>query len=185
MGPGPGGDDVSAGEVVLLDDAGAPIGVASKLDAHRHPGALHLAFSVVVFTPDGQVILQRRSAGKYHFAGRWSNTCCSHPGPGEPVIEAAARRLAEEMGLVCPLEEVGSFRYEAADPVSGLVERELDVVVVGTCEDRPAPDPAEVAEVRLVTLAALRADLADRPDYYTPWLAEVLGVVERGASRSL
>ena len=171
---------MSAGEVVLVDEAGAVIGVSGKLDAHRPPGSLHLAFSVVVFTPDGRVVLQRRAAGKYHFAGLWSNTCCSHPAPGEPVAEAAGRRLRQEMGLACPLEEVGSFRYEASDPVSGLVEREHDVVLVGTCGDPPAPDPAEVAEVRLVTLAAVRADLSAAPGHYTPWLEFVLTVVERG-----
>lgn len=185
MGPGPGEVAVTAGEpgeVVLVDEAGAEVGVMGKLEAHRPPGLLHLAFSVVVFTPDGRVILQRRASAKYHFAGLWSNTCCSHPQPGEPVQEAAARRLADEMGLACPLEQVGSFRYEATDPVSGLVERELDVVLVGMSGDEPVPDPSEVAEVGLVSLEALRADLAARPDRYTPWFASVLTVVERGAS---
>lgn len=168
------------GEVELVDEAGATVGVAPKLEAHRPPGRLHRAFSVVVFTPDGRVVLQRRAAGKYHFAGRWSNTCCSHPRPGQPVEEAAARRLSEEMGLWCPLLVAGSFRYEATDPVSGLVERELDVVLVGTCEGRPAPDPAEVAEVRVATLSWVRADLETRPSRYTPWLASALTVAEGG-----
>lgn len=162
--------------VVLVDEDGRDLGTAPKLDAHRAPGLRHRAFSVFVATSDGRVLLQRRAAAKYHFPGLWSNACCSHPRPGEAVAAAARRRLPEEVGLSCPLEEVGTFAYEAADPVTGLVERELDHVLVGCSDAVPAPDPAEVAEVRLVPLAALVADVAGHPEAYTPWLAAALAV---------
>lgn len=165
------GDDVE-----LVDEEGRPVGVAPKLDAHRAPGRLHRAFSVFVFTTDGRVVLQRRSAGKYHFAGRWSNTCCSHQTPGESTVSAASRRLVAEMGLVCEPREVGTIRYEARDDVTGLVERELDHVLVATSDAAPDPDPAEVAEVRLVGVPVLLADISARPAIYTPWLAEATTV---------
>src|SRR6267143_121711 len=88
------------------------VGTEEKLAAHRK-GLLHRAFSVFVFDRAGRLILQRRAAGKYHSAGLWSNTCCGHPRPGQPLERAAKRRLKEEMGFECPLEHVFSFVYRA------------------------------------------------------------------------
>lgn len=130
-----------------------------------------------MLTTGGELILQRRAAGKYHFAGLWSNTCCSHPRPGETVLVAATRRLAEEMGLACELREVGTLRYDADDASSGLVERELDHVLVGTSDLAPSLDAAEVGGVRLVTLPALIDDLAAHPEAYTPWLPAAARIV--------
>jgi putative membrane protein len=44
-------------------------------------------------------LIQRRALDKYHPSGLWTNTCCSHPLPGETNIDAANRRLMEEMGI--------------------------------------------------------------------------------------
>jgi isopentenyl-diphosphate delta-isomerase len=110
---------------------------------------------------------------------RWANTCCGHPAPGEAVTVAAARRLVEEVGIGgIALAEVGVYSYYAEDPASGRVEYEYDHVLIG---DLPAgrdilPDPDEVADVRWVPLAELRAALTDDPRSYAPWLA---GVAER------
>ena len=170
--------------VVLVDEHGADVGTAGKLAAHRAPGRLHRAFSVFVFTSDGRLVLQRRAATKYHFAGRWSNSCCGHPRPGEPVLEAARRRLFEELGVTCALVEVGTFRYTARDEASGLVEAELDHVLVGVCDDQPAPDPAEVDAVRAVTVGELDEGLRSEPGAYTPWLAEASGLAAGWRARS-
>lgn len=165
--------------VVLVDEEGRDVGTAAKLAAHRSPGQLHRAFSVFVFTSAGQLLLQRRAAGKYHFAGRWSNTCCGHPRPGETVVAAAGRRLHEELGITCELEEVGTIRYQAGDDTSGLVEDELDHLLVGVSDLRAAPDPEEVDGVRAVTLGELAAGLRDDPGAYTPWLAAAVRLVAR------
>mgnify|MGYP000919705071 CR=1 FL=1 len=81
-----------------------------------------------VFDSQGRILLQRRADTKYHFGGLWTNSCCGHPRPGEPVATAASRRLREEMGIDVVLEAVASFIYRASDPESGLTEHELDHV---------------------------------------------------------
>ena len=48
--------------------------------------------------PDA-LLMQKRSKLKYHSPGLWTNTCCSHQRDGERTIDAANRRLNEEMGL--------------------------------------------------------------------------------------
>jgi isopentenyl-diphosphate delta-isomerase len=162
--------------VVLVDERDRPLGDADKLDAHRQ-GRLHRAFSVFVVDGVGRLLLQRRAALKYHSGRLWSNTCCGHPRPGENTRAAAERRLAEEMGLGCPLEAVGAFVYRA--PLGDLVEHEYDHVFRGRFEGDPRPDPAEVEAWRWMPLEDLHADLAAYPGTYTVWLSEALEQLAR------
>lgn len=166
-------------EVVLVDEGGREVGRAEKLAAHRAPGRRHRAVSVFVFSSTGELLLQRRANEKYHFAGRWSNTCCGHPRPGEQALEAGRRRLAEELGMDCELREVAVLRYEARDDASGLVEHEVDHLLVGVSDAVPEPDPTEVDGVRWMRPADLAAELSSSPVAYTPWLAEALALVTR------
>jgi isopentenyl-diphosphate delta-isomerase len=166
--------------VELVDDAGVHCGQSTVDEAHRMPGQLHRAFSVVLVDPSGRVLLQRRAAVKTRFPLRWANACCGHPGPGEPVIEAAARRLGEELSVAgVALTPVGVYVYAASDPDTGRVEREYDHVLLGrVAADLPIdPDPAEVDSVRWVPAAEVCTDLVARPDAYAPWLPGVLAVV--------
>ncbi|MCZ6597542.1 MAG: isopentenyl-diphosphate Delta-isomerase [Planctomycetota bacterium] len=165
---------MSGEQVVLVDEAGNPVGVEEKLAAHQGGGKLHLAFSVFVFNGGGELLLQRRAADKYHFGGLWSNTCCGHPCPGENVVAAGERRLREELGFTTKLEPLLTFAYEAADAKSGLTEREVLNVLVGRCDAKPAPDPTEVEGWRWCGLEELRRRLEEAPDEYTPWLRLVL-----------
>lgn len=164
-------------EVELVDGFGAPVGVMTVDEAHRAPGRLHRAFSVFLRDPDsGRVLLQQRSSVKTRFPLRWANSCCGHPLPGEEVTTAAGRRLVEELGIAgVPLAEVGVYTYRAEDPDTGRVEYEYDHVLVGDLPSarRPVPDPAEVADLRWVSVPALLTGLAAEPDRYAPWLAGV------------
>ncbi len=156
--------------VILVDEHGNDAGAAPKLAAHETP-YLHRAFSVFIFDDTGRVLLQRRADGKYHFKGLWSNTCCSHPRPGETVLGAARRRLHEELGIATELREAGSFVYYATDPLSGLSEHEFDHVVVGHWTGSPVPDPFEVSEWRWAEPADVDALIADPTADITPWLS--------------
>lgn len=153
--------------VILVNRDDQPVGTRPKQDAHVD-GLLHRAFSIFVFDSEGRTLLQRRALGKYHSGGLWSNTCCSHPRPGESTIAAAQRRLFEEMGFNCPLETAFSFVYRA-DVGDGLVEHEYDHVFIGRFDGAPAPDPAEVADWRWIVPAELEREARMRPDRFTYW----------------
>ncbi|MFD0362236.1 isopentenyl-diphosphate Delta-isomerase [Nocardia sp. GCM10030253] len=177
--------DREALPVELVDEAGRAVGACPVAQAHRAPGLLHRAFSVLLFDEAGRVLLQQRAAVKTRFPMLWANTCCGHPAPGEPVAAAAAVRLAEELGLTTALTEVGTFRYQAADPATGRVEHEWDHVLIGLFDTgAPRPDPAEVADYAWIQPDALRDALADEPDSYTPWLAGVLDIAEQAHRRT-
>ena len=163
--------------VVLVDESDRQIGLADKRSAHEAPGQLHRALSGFVFDSTGRLIVQRRAEAKAHFALQWSNSFCTHPADQESISAAAERRVLEELGFHASMVEVGVFTYRATDPESGLVEHEIDHVVLGWCEQDPDPDPAEVAEVAKFTLDELMTDMAREPQRFTPWFAPALAIV--------
>ena len=99
-------------QVILVDKNDNQIGLMPKMEAHEK-ALLHRAFSVFTFNEKGQLLLQQRASDKYHSPLLWTNTCCSHQRNGETSLEAGKRRLQEEMGFTCDLEEVFSFIYKA------------------------------------------------------------------------
>jgi len=141
-----------------------------KLEAH-HLGSLHRAISVFIFNDRNELLLQKRAVDKYHSPEKWTNTCCTHPSPGETPIITAQRRLVEEMGLVARLTEAFTFSYRA-DVGNSLVENEFDHVFFGTSNGDPKPDPVEVADWDWVTLEKLNRALIRNPEEYTPWLRQ-------------
>jgi len=140
--------------VELVSPTGEAVGSATVAQAHTVPGSLHRAFSVLLFDAAGRTLLQRRAATKTRFPLRWANACCGHPAPGEVVVAAATRRLADELGVPrVALAHAGVHTYEAVDPTSGRIEREFDHVLVGrvSADLTILADPAEVADTRWVT----------------------------------
>ncbi len=154
-------------QLLLVDEDDRVVGVEEKLAAHRS-GALHRAFSVLIYDERGRWLLQRRSPGKYHSGGLWTNAACGHPRPHETTAAAAARRLFEELRFVCPLTFVTKVHYRS--PLDhGLTEHELVSVFTGTYEGPIDPDPLEADAVRWIEPEALVRDMAGHPGRYTVW----------------
>jgi isopentenyl-diphosphate delta-isomerase len=153
--------------VILVDADDTAVGTAGKLDAHRR-GLKHRAISVLVKNRPGKLLLQQRNPAKYHSGLLWANACCSHPLPGESTVDAAHRRLKQEMGIACTLTPLFTFDYRA--PVSEeLIENELVHVFGGTHDGPVDADPAEVSEWKWIGFNDLAADLRDRPETYAIW----------------
>ena len=148
----------------------------TKSFAHRY-GVLHRALSVFLFDADRRVLLQQRHPAKYHSGNLWSNTCCSHPLPGEMPLAAAKRRLLEEMGIECELEEVFTHLYRASLG-DFVTEHEFDHVFFGFWKGDPEPDPIEVQAWRWVSLTELFDGIHQRPEAYTLWLRQMISRVE-------
>lgn len=170
--------------VVLVDKHDQPTGRAEKMLAHQQ-GLLHRAFSVLVFkepalpiTGDSLLLLQQRALDKYHSPGLWTNTCCSHPREGEDIVLAGERRLHDELGFSTPLKHIGYFHYTAHFP-NGLIENELDHVLVGSIDDDVTikPVPSEVAATRWISVTDLQTELAADPSRFTPWIGQALAIV--------
>lgn len=154
-------------QLILVNERDEAVGVEEKLTAHLN-GALHRAFSVFIFNSAGRLLLQKRASTKYHSKGLWSNTCCGHPRPGEPIEAAARRRLFEEMGFDCEVKKIFDFIYRASLE-DGLSEHEYDHVLTGLFDGDPTPNGDEVDDWKWVDLTALRLDMRARPGEYTYW----------------
>jgi isopentenyl-diphosphate Delta-isomerase len=154
--------------VILVDEKDNQLGLEEKMKAHEE-ARLHRAFSIFAFNGKGETLLQRRALSKYHSGGLWTNTCCSHPRQGESVLDAAHRRLREELGFDCEMEEIASFIYEAKLD-HGLTEHELDHVVIGKYKgEKIALNPEEVDSVRWITIENLKKEMSANPELFTEW----------------
>lgn len=158
--------------VILVDKEDQVVGTAHKMTVHEL-GLLHRAFSVLVFNSKGELLLQQRALHKYHTPGLWTNTCCSHPFPEEETNQAACRRLKEEMGLEIPLENLFTFRYFSELP-DGLIEHEMDHVLVGYTNEEPVINPEEVAGFRYMSMETILSELIRQPELYTPWFKIII-----------
>ncbi len=155
-------------DIILVDENDKKIGEGEKMDVHEK-GKLHRAFSIFIFNNKSELMLQKRVAVKYHSPNLWSNTCCSHPRPGEKTLDGAIRRLKEEMGFNCSLEELLSFIYEVKFS-NGLTENEYDHVFVGEYNDKPNLNLNEASDWKWVDLEDLEKDIRKNPENYTHWL---------------
>jgi isopentenyl-diphosphate Delta-isomerase len=154
-------------QVILVDVHDRAIGAAPKLAAHRN-GLLHRAVSVQLRDHDGRLLLQKRHIGKYHSGGLWSNTCCSHPRPGEDTAAAAQRRLLEEMGIACPLTPLFTTSYRAAVD-NGMTENEVVHCFGGRYAGDVRPDPREAEDHAWMHRDDLRQDVKETPERYSAW----------------
>jgi isopentenyl-diphosphate delta-isomerase len=153
--------------VVLVDEQDNELGTMEKMQAHKE-GKLHRAVSVFIFNSKQELLLQKRADEKYHSAGLWTNTCCSHPRSDEAPEVAAHRRLKEEMGLDCTLKFAFTFIYEAHLD-NNLTEHEFDYVYTGVTDNLPKLNPAEVADWKYISVNELDTDIKQHPYKYTEW----------------
>lgn len=155
-------------DVVLVDAQDVQVGVCDKRTAHLGAGRLHRAFSVHLIDSRGRHLLQRRAAGKMLWPGFWSNACCSHPAPGETILDAASRRLREELGISASCRFLYSFEYHAQFGLIGA-EHELCHVLVAQSDALASPAAEEVSEIKWQTRAEISAQLSAPQAQYTPW----------------
>ena len=159
-------------QVVLVSEKDEILGVMDKMQAHEN-GILHRAFSVFLFNEKGEMLLQKRSANKYHSPNQWTNAVCSHPRINETYLEGAQRRLQEELGIEAELSPKFHFIYKA-DVGQNLWEHELDHVFTGDFNGAVKMNPDEVSEVRYVTMQYLENEMETHPENFTEWFKIIL-----------
>lgn len=152
--------------VTLVDIFDNPIGECSKEDAHSFP-RLHRAFSVYLYSGN-KMLIQRRALSKYHSGGLWSNSCCSHPRPGETLREAVADRLPTELGISCDADELFSFIYYNRFNDS-LYEYEFDHVFLGEFNGELTLNPDEAMDAKWVEISELEKMLVETPSLFSVW----------------
>jgi isopentenyl-diphosphate Delta-isomerase len=172
--------------VVLLDADGAAVGTAAKAEVHHAATPLHLAFSCYLVDADDRLVMTRRAATKRTFPGVWTNTCCGHPLPGEPMSDSVLRRLRHELGIGAAKLTLllPRFRYQARMD-NGVLENEVCPVYAAYADELPDLDPAEVAEARWVDWDEFCAAVRAGRQPISPWCATQLAELTALGSRPL
>lgn len=163
-------------EVILVNEADIEIGTCEKLKAHEE-GLLHRAFSVILYNSNGEMLLQQRAQSKYHSPGLWTNACCSHPAPGETALEAAHRRLKEEIGIEAQVDFDFKFIYRTVFD-NGLTEHELDYVFIGQTDAVPVLNPQEAKSFKYLTIGQLYKEIEEFPERFTVWFKLIMDKIK-------
>ena len=158
---------MSEDNVILVDKNDNQVGLMPKLEAHQK-GVLHRAFSIFIFNNKYELLLQKRASSKYHSGGLWTNTCCSHPRENEDILDAANRRLIEEMGIETSLRKVYEFTYKA-ELDNDLIEHEFDHVFYGVYNEDPSINTDEAEGFKWIDMDSLNEDIKTNGHIYTVW----------------
>jgi isopentenyl-diphosphate delta-isomerase len=158
--------------VILVDEHDHEIGTMEKMEAHQK-GLLHRAFSLLIFNSKGEMLLQQRAISKYHSGGLSTNTCCSHPLPGETIEQAGKRKLQQEMGFSCDLSYSHKFIYKVQLD-NDLIEHEWDYVLIGYYDGIPAINEHEAQAWKFESIDSIQKDAKQNPDQYTCWFKLIL-----------
>lgn len=169
-------------QLILVDELDRQVGTADKSQCHSGAGMLHRAFTILILSSRREVLIQRRSGGKPLWPGVWETSCSGHPTVGEEMVEAAGKRLREELGISTELEVLGKFQYQAPyDRESS--ENEICSVLYGQYDGEVSPDPKEVSGLRWSEIGELKRAIEERADEYAPWLAPGLEVLCAGRGK--
>lgn len=164
-------------EVILVNEKDEAIGTMEKMQAHLE-GKLHRAFSVFVLNDDNKMLLQKRAAEKYHSANLWTNACCSHPMPNENIIDAANRRVKEELGMeIKDLKKLFSFQYKA-ELENNLTEHELDYVIWAKSNSEVKLNADEASDFVYLSKNEIKQLLIETPELFTVWFKLIFPKIE-------
>ena len=171
--------------VLQVDENDVVIGPISKADSHFKSGALHRAFSVLLFNMEGKLLLQQRAHDKITFPSVWANSCCSHPLASEDEMDetdargvklAAIRKVDQELGIPASSLNIDDFHFitkmrYCSRMNADWIEREIDHILMIQADVELHPNANEVSAVRWVNFEELDAMLvADNSDeVIAPW----------------
>ena len=157
--------------LMLVDSDDVVTGYETKLTTHLGKGLLHRAFSIFIINDKSQVALQQRSRNKPLWPCYWANSCCSHPREGETTINAAYRRLNEELGIRTRLQYLYKFEYRSEYENIGT-EHELCSVFVGYVDSNTDlnPNETEVEKISWIGWEEIKRWIDDPGIPTTPWL---------------
>ncbi len=157
--------------VVLVDEDNNMLGTMPKSEVHGANTPLHRAFSVFLFNKDKKLLLQQRSHVKKTWPLAWSNSCCGHPGLDESNIDAAKRRIQDELGMTVEwIEEISPYRYQFTK--DGVMENEICPIHIGYTESEPVINPLEVEAIEWISWADFLERIENNTDIYSPWCVE-------------
>ena len=156
----------------IVNDEDEVIGRETRALVHAR-GLQHRGAHVLLFTPNRDLIIQKRSATRKAYASLWDCSVSEHVQAGEDYESAARRGLREELGLEdVALRQVATFRMEY-----GPNDVEISTVFEGSADPAQVRfDAGEVGSVESVNVTVLMGRMASHPHEYCGWFIEIMNL---------
>lgn len=135
----------------VVEPSGVVTGQMARSYAHKGTFLLHPVVHLHIIDRQGRIYLQKRSASKELFPGRWDTAVGGHIGYGESISEALAREAQEELNFT-DFNPVFIDSYEYQSPT----EKELICVFACVGKFDIAPHNFEVDAGRYFSQEEIR-----------------------------
>lgn len=154
----------------IVDNDDCMIGQEPRATAHQL-GLQHRGVHVFLFTEQGKLLVQKRSADRVHSPSALDCSVSEHVKAGESYLEAAIRGLKEELGVEgIALEPLVKFRMQY-----GINDNEISTLYRGSVNPVLVEfDPLEIAEVGYYSMDELREKMDDDSRVFCGWFIELL-----------
>jgi isopentenyl-diphosphate Delta-isomerase len=168
-------DNQSMEYLILVDSNDNQVGTEEKVKCHMPNGKLHRAFTILLFSNDGKLLLTQRSMSKMLWPGDWDGTVASHPRQSETYVSSAERRLPEELGITCKLDYLFKFEYHVPYKDIGS-ENEVCGTLIGIVDDYKKIKlvEGEISAIKLITFDELLSEIEKSPQIFCPWMLVAL-----------
>ncbi len=155
--------DIVNGEDIVIDQQ-------PRSTVHQR-GLWHRGVHVFLFTEDGKLLVQKRSADRKQYASLWDGSVSEHVKAGESYLEAAIRGMKEEMGVEgIALESLVKFRMNY-----GPNDNEISALYKGIVNPSQVKfDPVEIAEINYHSMDELRVMIESQSHIFCGWFVEIL-----------
>ena len=154
----------------IVDDEDQVIGLETRSTAHRL-GLQHRGAHVFLFTPDGKLLVQKRSADRAASPSAMDCSVSEHVKAGESYLEAAIRGMKEEMGVEgIEVKPLVKFRMNY-----GVNDNEISTLYEGTVDPGKVKfDPIEIEEINYYNLNELQEMIREHRSNFCGWFVELL-----------
>ena len=161
--------------LIVVDSNDNQIGTEEKVKCHLPNGKLHRAFTILLFSKDGKLLLTQRSMSKMLWPGDWDGTVASHPRQSETYVSSAERRLPQEIGITCKLDYLFKFEYHVPYKNVGS-ENEICGTLIGIIEDprKIKLIKNEISATKWVNFHELLVEIKKSPGIFCPWMLVAL-----------
>lgn len=134
-------------------------------------GLWHRGVHVFLFTADGKLLIQKRSADRSTAPSLLDCSVSEHVKAGEGYLEAAIRGMKEEMGVDgIELKPLFKLRMKY-----GINDNEISLLYEGIVDPvHIIFDPVEIESIQYLDLDELRGTIKANPAQFCGWFVEIL-----------
>lgn len=153
--------------------AGEPLELVPRPIVHAE-GIWHKSSNVLVFRPNGDLLLQKRASTKDTFPDTWDLSVAEHLKPEESFHDSAIRGLKEELSLdgvdVVSIGEPMRYSFESQD--ENIKDNEFQQCFYCITDKDVVLNEGELSAIRFCTLDELENEMEGKPENFTPWFIQ-------------